>query len=396
MINIKKIRNGIRYVGINDRAIDRFETLWPVPNGVSYNSYLVKGSEKTALIDTVESGFFHEFVDKLKESGEDKIDYLIVNHMEPDHSGSIPELLRIFPELKIVGNKMTIAMIGGYYKLTDPDLFIEIKDGEELQLGDKTLRFYLTPMVHWPETMMTYVVEDKVLFSGDAFGCFGALNGGVVDFEMNVTPYYREMERYYACIVGKYGVHVQKALAKLKGLDIEYICSTHGPVWHDELKRVVDIYDRLSRYEAEEGVTIVYGSMYGNTAVIAETIAMELAARGVKNIRVHNASRSSLDEIITDVFRYKGVVLGSPTYSMTVFPPVMQVLNAIETREVKKRAFAWFSSFTWAPGASAVFKKYFENLGVEPVANMLMKQSAGADDIAAARDLAAKIVEAIR
>ncbi len=395
MINIRRICEGISYVGVNDRSIDRFEALWEVPNGVSYNSYLVQGSEKTALIDTVETGYFHNLVAKLRANG-GKLDYLVVNHMEPDHSGSIPELIRLFPDVKIIGNKITIGMIGGYYKITDPERFIEVKDGDELSLGDLTLKFILTPMVHWPETMMTYVKERRVLFSGDAFGCFGALNGAVVDCEMNVDLYWREMERYYACIVGKYGVHVQKALGKLKDVELDYICSTHGPVWHDLIDKVVSVYDRMSRYEAEEGVTIVYGSMYGNSASVAETIAMEIAARGVKNIRVHDAARASLGEMLADVFRYKGLVIGSPTYSMTFFPPVAQLLTAIETREVKNRTFAWFSSYTWAPGASNAFKKYFENLKVEPVANMLMKQSAGEEDLAAAAELAEKVVESIK
>lgn len=394
MINIREICDRVRYVGVNDRTIDRFEALWEVPNGVSYNSYLVEGSEKTALIDSVEIGHFPAFIDKISAEGK-RIDYLVVNHMEPDHSGSIPELIRFFPEIKIVGNKMTIGMIGGYYKLTDPDRFIEVKDGEELSLGDLTLRFHLTPMVHWPETMMTYVAERKVLFSGDAFGCFGALNGAVVDKEMDVTLYWREMERYYACIVGKYGVHVQKALKKLDGIELEFVCPTHGPVWNEEIQRVVSLYDRLSRYEAEMGVVIVYGSMYGNTAAVAERLASELAARGVRKIRVHDAARSSLGEIIADIFRFKGVVLGCPTYSMTVFPPIAQVMRAIETREVKNRTFAWFSSYTWAPGASAAFKKYFEELGVEPVGNIVFKQSAADTDIKAISELASKISGAL-
>ena len=396
MINIRTICDGIGYVGVNDRTIDRFEALWEVPDGVSYNSYLVEGSEKTALIDTVEAGHFHSFIERIKAEGGKKIDYLVINHMEPDHSGSIPELLKIFPDIKIIANKITVGMIGGYYKITDPERFVEVKDGDEISLGDLTLKFKLTPLVHWPETMMTYVPERAVLFSGDAFGCFGALNGAVVDNEMNVDLYWREMERYYACIVGKYGVHVQKALAKLKDVKLEYICSTHGPVWHDNIEKVVSVYDRMSRYEAEEGVTIVYGSMYGNTAEVAEAIAMNIASAGVKNIRIHDAARSPLSQIIADIFRYKGLVIGSPTYSMTFFPPVAQVLRAIETREVKNRAFAWFSSFTWAPGASNEFKKYFENLKVEPVGSMVMKQSAGAYDFAAAAELAVKIVEAIR
>ena len=228
-MNIKQIVAGIYYAGVNDRVTSLFEGLWPIPKGVSYNSYIVAGSEKTALIDTVRIDTVRDFFNNIKGLiGDRKIDYLVVNHMEPDHSGSIPEIVRAYPELKIIGNAQTVGMIKGFYHIDDPDRFLTIKDGEEVSLGDMTLRFYLTPMVHWPETMMTYVPERKTLFSGDAFGCFGALSGAVVDTEMTTDLYFPEMHRYYANIVGKYGMHVQRALKKLAGVEFDYICSTHG------------------------------------------------------------------------------------------------------------------------------------------------------------------------
>ena len=204
-MNIREIKSGILYAGVNDRVTDRFEALWPLPYGVSYNSYIVKGAEKTALIDTVEVGTVLDYLKAIRELiGHEGIDYVVVNHMEPDHSGSIPLILSYFPKARIVGNRQTLGMVKGFYGVEENRL-MEITDGSTLDLGGKTLKFYLTPMVHWPETMMTYVEEDKVLFSGDAFGCFGALNGGVVDTEMETGWYRDEMYRYYSNIVGKYG-----------------------------------------------------------------------------------------------------------------------------------------------------------------------------------------------
>jgi flavorubredoxin len=248
-----------------------------------------------------------------------------------------------------VGNAKTAEMIAGYYGITDNVL--KVADGDTIDLGGISLTFRITPMVHWPETMMTYVAERNTLFTGDAFGCYGALCGGVVDAEMDVEPYFPEMERYYANIVGKYGVFVQKALAKLSSLKFDYICPTHGPVWHDEIPKVVGLYDKLSRYEAENGVVIVYGSMYGNTAEMAEVIAERLAENGVKKIRVHDASRSHLSYILADIFRFRGLIIGGPTYSNTLYPPVEALVQAIKTREVKNRIISTFGSYTWAPQA---------------------------------------------
>lgn len=227
--------------------------------------------------------------------------------------------------------------------------------------------FYMAPMVHWPEVMVTYDVTDKIVFSADAFGTYGTLDGGVIDTEMNVEHYWEEMIRYYSNIVGKYGSPVQRALQKLSGLDIQTICSTHGPVWREYASKAIDIYDRMSRYEGEEGVVIIYGSMYGNTEQMAEAIAASLADNGIKNIVMHNVSKSPSSYILKDVFKYKGVIVGSPTYSNQLFPEVEAVLSKIELREVKNRIFGYFGSFTWAGAAVKRLAAFGEKMKWETV-----------------------------
>lgn len=397
-MNIKQITDGIYYAGVNDRVTQLFEGLWPLPYGVSYNSYIVKGESKIALIDTVRIDEVREFLANVRDAAPGcGPDYLVINHMEPDHSGSIPEVVKSFPGLKIVGNAQTLGMIKGFYHLDDQDLFITVKDGDTLDLGGLTLRFFMTPMVHWPETMMTYVPERRVLFSGDAFGCFGALNGGVVDTEMETERYFPEMYRYYSNIVGKYGKFVQKALEKLGSLPMDYVCSTHGPVWHDRIAEVVDLTARLAAYKSEPGVTIIYGSMYGNTAEVAEEIARELSAQGVREIRVHNASVASLSDMISDAYRYEGLIVGSATYSMRIFPPVEAFMNAMETREVKDKVFAVFGSFTWAQGAVLkAMEGYSDRMKLPIVACMAMKQSIDEESREAARQLARSVSSALK
>ena len=269
--------------------------------------------------------------------------------MEPDHSGSIRLIKQHYPEIIIVGNKQTFGMIEGFYGVTGEQYLV--KDGDFLALGRHKLRFYMTPMVHWPETMMTFDETDGVLFSGDGFGCFGTVDGGFLDTRINVDKYWGEMVRYYSNIVGKYGSSVQKALQKLGGLPISAICSTHGPVWTENIAKVIGIYDRLSRYDADEGVVIAYGSMYGNTEQMAEAIAEELSAQGVKNIVMHNVTKSHPSYIIADIFRYKGLIIGSPTYSNQIFPEVEALLSKILLREVKGRYLGYFGSFAWAGAA---------------------------------------------
>lgn len=396
-MNIKEITEGIYYVGVNDRTTHLFEALWPIPLGVSYNSYIVRGSEKTALIDTVSVDEVHEYFSRIGDIQQGRgIDYLVVNHMEPDHSGAIPEIVRAFPDLRIIGNAQTIGMIKGFYHIDDDSRFLTVKDGDTVSLGDMSLTFRLVPMVHWPETMVTYVAERKTLFSGDAFGTFGALTGAVVDSEMDTDRYFPEMYRYYTNIVGKYGKFVQAALAKLSGVPVDYICSTHGPVWHDRIAEVMEIYDRLSAYRPEPGVTIVYGSMYGNTAEIADEIAAGLAAEGVKNIRIHNASHSTMSDMITDGFRYEGLIVGGPVYSMRLFPPVEQFMNAMETRKIKNKVFGYFGSFTWAPKVvDNDFAAYAERMKLPVTASLVVKQSLDEATRAEARRFAREIAAAL-
>ena len=349
MYKLKEIADKIYYVGVNDRQKALFENMWPLPYGVSYNSYLIV-DEKTVLVDTVDVCYSDIFLKKIEDAlAGRELDYLIVNHMEPDHAGSIRLLRHRYPGVQIVGNTKTFGMLAGFHGIKEG--LYEVKEGDSLNIGSRSLTFYMAPMVHWPEVMVTYDAADKLLFSADAFGTYGALDGGVIDMEMNVEHFWEEMIRYYANIVGKYGNPVQMALRKLSGLEIQTICSTHGPVWRENIAKVVGIYDRLSRYEGEEGVVIVYGSMYGNTEQMAEVIASSLADNGVRNIVMHNVSKSPASYILKDIFKYKGLIIGSPTYSNQLFPEVDSLLTKIEMREVKNRYFGYFGSFCWAGAA---------------------------------------------
>ena len=351
---IQEITNKIYYVGVNDRNKNLFEGLWPLPNGVSYNSYLID-DEKVCLVDTVEVDFFTQFLEHIREViGERPIDYLVINHMEPDHSGSIALIKKFYPNIQIIGNKKTFQMMEGFYGIAEGTL--EVKNGDTLSLGSHKLSFVLVPMVHWPETMVTLC--GGVLFSGDAFGCFGALNGGVVDSQINCDTFWLEMTRYYSNIVGKYGTPVQNALKKLSGVKLDYICATHGPVWHEYIDRVVGIYDQLSRYETEPGLVICYGTMYGNTERAAEVIATAAAEAGVKNIVMHNVSKTHHSYIIRDVFRYRGLIVGAPTYNTGLYHEMNVLLDELSQKDIKGRLFGFFGSFGWASKAVAEIQRW--------------------------------------
>ena len=337
-MNITEILPGIHYVGVNDRTTTRFEGLWSLPHGVSYNAYLV-ADEKVALIDTVEEAFGSRLFENIRETiGDRPIDYLVVNHMEPDHSSSIRALRLLYPDIRIVGNAKTLQMIQGFYGIDTGTL--EVKEGDTISLGAKTLSFYMAPMVHWPETMVTWCAEAGTLFSGDAFGTFGAIDGGITDSQLDPSRYWDEMRRYYACIVGKYGGPVQKALAKVRGLNPTTICSTHGPVWQRQIPQVMDIYDRLSRYEGEPGVVLAYGSMYTP-------------------------------------------IVGAPTYNGGIYPPAARLLDLIAARCVPQRNFGWFGSFCWAGAAVRGMGEFAQRMKWEPICDPVeMKQgfSSGCHD----------------
>ena len=375
---MKEIANNIFYVGVNDRNKGLFEGLWPLPYGVSYNSYLIV-DEKVCLVDTVEVDFFVQYLENIHAViGDRKIDYLVVNHMEPDHSGSIALIRKYYPEIQVIGNKKTFQMAEGFYGVTDG--LYEVKNNDKLSLGAVELTFVMTPMVHWPETMVTLCTSadaPTVLFSGDAFGCFGALNGGVVDAQINCDTFWLEMVRYYSNIVGKYGTPVQNALKKLQGLQLDYLCATHGPVWHEHVQKVIGIYDRLSRYEAEPGLVICYGTMYGNTERAAETIARAASEAGVKNIVIYNVSKTHHSYIIRDVFRYQGLIVGAPTYNTGLYHEMEVLLSELSQKDIKGRLLGCFGSYGWASKAvSEILRWNDERLHYEMVGQPVeIKQS---------------------
>lgn len=364
MYQVPQITDSIYYVGVNDRTKQLFENMWSLPYGVSYNSYLIV-DEYTTLVDTVDVCYSDVFFHKLETVlGDRELDYLIVNHMEPDHGGSIGLLRHRYPNVKIIGNKKTFDMLKGYHGITEG--LIEVKSGDAIRVGKHEFSFLLAPMVHWPEVMFTYEQSQKVLFSADAFGTFGALCGHVFDYEVDLTMYFSEMHRYYSCIVGKYGNFVQKALKAMQdqSLSIDYVCPTHGVVWTERhFPQALAIYDQLSRYEGEEGVVLLYGSMYGNTEQMADIIAQALSKEGIRNIVCHNVSKSDPSQILCDIFRYNALIVGSPTYCGSLFSPIENILNLVRIRDVKNRLYAAFGSYTWAPAAVKKLLPFAEEMG---------------------------------
>lgn len=353
------IKNDIYYIGTNDRETPLFEGMWPLPNGVCYNSYLIKG-EKNIIIDLVRANTTTDYVNKIKEIiGDEKIDYIVINHMEPDHTSSIGSILEIYPDVKIITNKKAIALLDAYYHVEDN--LIEVKEGETLKLGDREFTFYMTPMVHWPESMVTYEEKTKTLFSQDIFGGFGTLDGGIFDDEVEYDRFYlEETTRYFINIVGKYAGQALKALNKLGTLDIELICPVHGPVWRDNPEKIIDIYTSLAKQETINGCVVIYGSMYGNTKVMAEAVARGLSEGGLKNIKLRDISKTSFSYLLSDIWRYKGVILGSCSYDNNLFPPMEYLLTEISHQRMKNNIWGIFGSYSWSGGALKNLKKYME------------------------------------
>ncbi len=368
MHNTVKITEKVFWLGANDRRTHLFENMWPLPNGVSYNSYLIV-DEKIALVDTIEFGSSEDYLEKIIERiGDRKIDYLIINHMEPDHSGAIKTIVEKYPEVKLVGNLKTFKIVESYFGYQDK--WYQVEDGDELNLGYHTLKFVMTPWVHWPETMMTYDVTEKILFSGDAFGSFGTLDGGIFDDEIEFEEYYEEdMRRYFSNIVGQYSNMVQKAFKKLEGVEVKCICATHGPIWRKDVNKVLSLYDKWSKYETENGVVIIYGSMYGNTAKIADSIARKLAEQGIKKIRVHDASKTHLSYLINEIWKYKGVILGSCAYNSGMLPTMENLTRTLEHMGVKDHLLGLFGSYSWNGGGVKSLYKFHEKMEWELVSD---------------------------
>lgn len=356
----------VHWIGVNDRRKRLFENIWPLDRGVSYNSYLIV-DEKTALIDTIEDRAAGNYIERIKALLNGRtLDYLIINHMEPDHSGEIKDIFEQFKGVKLVGNAKTFKMVEAYWGINEN--LKQVDDGDTLDLGFHKLKFVMTPWVHWPETMMTFDQTEQILFSGDAFGSFGALDGGIFDDEINFDFFEDEMRRYYSNIVGKYSNMVQKAFAKLKDVPVKVIAPTHGPVWRSNPNKVIELYDRWSRYEAEEGVVIIFASMYGNTEAIADYIGRKVAENGIKNIRIHDVSRTHISHLINEIWKYRGLVLGSCAYNSEMFPLMEQLTRELTHMGIKNKKLALFGSYSWNGGGVKNLLKFAEEAKLELVA----------------------------
>jgi len=351
MHNIRKITEDLIYIGANDRRISRFENQHPVPNGMSYNSYLLL-DEKTVLLDTVDKAVGDLFLENLHAALKGRaLDYMIIQHMEPDHCALIPRIIELYPQVTVVGSQKTFGMIQQFFGLDLAERAMVMKEGDTLQTGAHTLRFLMAPMVHWPEVMVTYDETSKWLFSADAFGAFGAINGNLYADEYNVDfDLMPEVRRYYTNIVGKYGRQVLALLEKIAKLDIQMILSLHGPILRQDMHYYIDKYSKWASYTPEEkGIVIAYGSIYGNTEKVAELLAAKLADRGEKNTVVYDVSAWHFSYILSECFRFDRLVFASSTYNMEIFPPMENLLLELKGHNMQNRAVAVIENGSWAP-----------------------------------------------
>ena len=355
------ITKDILYAGVNDHQVDLFEGHYVVPEGMAYNSYVIN-DDKVAVMDTVDAHFTDEWLGNIRGLiGDRAPDYLIVQHMEPDHSGSIKSFMDAYPETTIVSSQKAFSMMANFFEGEDfADRRLVVKEGDALELGSHTLNFVAAPMVHWPEVIMTYDSKDKVLFAADGFGRFGALDV-IGETSRDDDDWACEARRYYFGIVGKYGMQVQAVLKKAAGLDIEIICSLHGPVLVDNLGYYIGLYDTWSKYESEsQGVVIAYTSVYGNTKKAVELLAEKLEAKGVPAVEVTDLARSDMAEAVEDAFRYDTVVLATTTFNNDIFPFMKEFINSLVERNYQNKRLAFIENGSWAPQAAKVMKGMLE------------------------------------
>lgn len=374
----QKVTEDIIWVGGSDRRLSLFENLFPLPDGVSYNAYVIT-DEKTALMDTADASITCQFLENVEYAlGGRELDYLVANHMEPDHCAVIGDIVRRWPQVKLVGNKKTFQMIRQFFDFSLDGRCVEVKEGDTLELGRHKLTFIMAPMVHWPEVMMTYDTTDQVLFCADAFGTFGAFHGSIFADEVNFQNcYLEEARRYYANIVGKYGPQVQLALKKAAKFDIARLCSLHGPIWRKDIAWFLEKYDRWSRYEPEEqGVVIAYGSMYGHTCNMAEVLANFLAEKGVHAVHVYDISKTDKSYIIADAFRYSNLVFAAPTYNNGIYLPMETLLMDMAALNLQNRRYSLLGNGSWAPvSANKMNEKLSAMKGMQQVGEALQIRS---------------------
>lgn len=364
MYQTRNVTEEIVWVGASDRRLALFENIFPIPRGVSYNSYVLL-DEKTVLLDTVDASVAGQFFENLEHVLADRtLDYLVVNHMEPDHCAMIADIVRRYPDVKVVGNAKTFGMMKQFFGTDYAERAIVVKEGDTLATGAHTLHFVMAPMVHWPEAMVTYDDKDKVLFSADGFGTFGALNGNIfadeVDFDRDWLD---DARRYYTNIVGKYGASVQALLKKAAGLEIAVICPLHGPIWRENLGYILEKYQKWSTYEAEEkAVVIMYASMYGDTASAADALAGALSERGIRKIEVYDVSNTHVSELISEIFRASHLVFAAPTYNGGIYPVMENLLSDMKALAVQKKTVALMENGTWAAMAAKQIREKLSEL----------------------------------
>ncbi|MBP3489149.1 MAG: FprA family A-type flavoprotein [Roseburia sp.] len=399
MYNVRNVTDDIVWVGASDRRLALFENIFPIPRGVSYNSYVLL-DEKTVLLDTVDAGVAGQFFENLEQVlGDRKLDYLVVNHMEPDHCAMIGDIVRRYPEVQVIGNAKTFTMMKQFFGTDFAERAVTVKEGDTLSAGKHTLHFVMAPMVHWPEAMVTYDETDKILFSADGFGTFGALNGNIfadeVDFDRDWLD---DARRYYTNIVGKYGASVQALLKKAAGLDIAVICPLHGPVWRENLGYILEKYQKWSTYEAEDqAVVIMYASMYGNTASAADALAGRLAAKGVKKIAVYDVSNTHVSELISEIFRASHLVFAAPTYNAGIYPVMENLLSDMKALAVQKKTVALMENGTWAATAAKQMREKLSELKDMTILDtqVTVKSAMAADQTAELEAFADAIVQSM-
>jgi len=392
-----EIRPGIYWIGVNDRTTDLFEGLWPVTQeGVSYNAYVID-DEKKALIDLAKGFKTDEFLDQIAEIVDPgQIDFIVVNHMEPDHTGILRTLRRVAPQATILCTRKAEDMLAAFYQIADGVRVVE--DGETLALGDHTLQFVYTPFVHWPETMMTYETAQKVLFSCDGFGGYGALRGAIFDDEYADLEFYeQEALRYYANIVSVFSRPVLKAIDRLSDVPVEVIAPSHGLIWRKNPGRIIDLYRRWAGYakgEPEQGVTLLYGSMYGNTEELMNAVAQGVSRAGLP-INIFDVSRTHVSYILSSLWTYRGVLVGAPTYEGGLFPTMAHVLDVAERKRISGRKAAYFGSYAWSGGASGEFARLAESLKWEVIESFTFHGGPTLDDLNAAEEFGAQFAAAL-
>ena len=399
MQNIRNVTDKILWVGASDRRLHLFENMFPIPDGVAYNSYVIV-DEKIAILDTADSSVTRQYQENLTAAlAGRQPDYLVVNHMEPDHCADIAELAKLYPSMQIVGNQKTFGLMNQFYNMDLADRTLAVKEGDVLDLGEHKLNFVMAPMVHWPEAMMTFESTHGILFSADAFGSFGALDGSLFNDE-NRNPHglHSEMRRYYSNIVGKYGMQVQSVLKKAAALDIKMICPLHGPVWREDLAWLLDKYQKWSSYTPEENtVAIFYGSMYGNTAEVADLLAGKLAEAGVKGVTVRDVSKTDVSYLISDVFRASHLVLASPTYNNGLYPKMANFIEDMKALNVQNRTVSIIENGSWAPQSGKVMREMLGEMKNMTVLekSLSIRSALKQEQLAVLDEMTAEILEAL-